>query len=61
VSGILDSSVLIAAKRQGKNARQALTAIRERIGESEVGISVVTLIELAHGAAVKNQRNPCHR
>jgi predicted nucleic acid-binding protein len=51
VSGILDSSVLIAAKRQGKNARQALTAIRERIGETEVGISVVTLIELAHGAA----------
>jgi len=48
---ILDSSVLIAAERQGKNARQVLTAIRENIGETEVGISVVTLIELAHGAA----------
>jgi len=48
---ILDSSVLIAAERQGKNARQVLTALREHIGETEVGISVVTLIELAHGAA----------
>ena|SRR5579863_44872 len=48
---ILDSSVLIAAERQGKNARQVLTAIAKEIGETEVGISVVTLIELAHGAA----------
>ena len=28
-----------------------MTALREQIGETEVGISVVTLIELAHGAA----------
>ena len=48
---ILDSSVLIAAERQGKNARQVLTAVAKEIGETEVGISVVTLIELAHGAA----------
>ena len=48
---ILDSTVLIAAERQGRNARQVLTDIREQIGETEVGISVVTLIELAHGAA----------
>ena len=48
---ILDSSVLIAAERQGKNAHQVLTALREHIGETEVGVSVVTLIELAHGAA----------
>ena len=48
---ILDSSVLVAAEREGRNARQALTAIAREIGETEVGISVVTLIELAHGAA----------
>lgn len=48
---ILDSSVLIAAERQGKNARQVLSAIAQEVGETEVGISVVTLIELAHGAA----------
>ena len=48
---ILDSSVLISAERQGKNARQMLTSIADKISETEVGISVVTLIELAHGAA----------
>ena len=47
----LDSSILIAAERQGQNARQVLTAIAQGIGETEVGVSVVTLIELAHGAA----------
>jgi predicted nucleic acid-binding protein len=48
---ILDSSVLIGAERQGKNARQILTGISGKIGETEVGISIVTLVELAHGAA----------
>jgi proteic killer suppression protein len=36
---ILDSSVLIAAEREGKNARQVLTAIHEHIGETEVNIA----------------------
>lgn len=48
---ILDSSVLVAAERQGQNARQVLASIAREIAETEVGISVVTLIELAHGAA----------
>jgi len=48
---ILDSSVLIAAERKGRNARQALTAIASRVSGEDVAISVVTLIELAHGAA----------
>jgi len=48
---ILDSSVLITAERQGQNARQMLTAISRTAGETEIAISVVTLIELAHGAA----------
>lgn len=47
---ILDSSVLIAAEREGKNARQALASIAQEIADTDVGISVVTLIELAHGA-----------
>ncbi len=51
---IFDSSVLIATERQGKNARQMLTAIAGKIGETDIGISVVTLIELAHGAARAN-------
>jgi predicted nucleic acid-binding protein len=48
---ILDSSVLIAAERQEQNARQMLTGISGTFGDADIGISVVTLIELAHGAA----------
>jgi predicted nucleic acid-binding protein len=48
---ILDSSVLIAAERQGRNARQMLAAVARTAGETEIALSVVTLIELAHGAA----------
>ena len=43
---ILDSSVLIAAERQGQNSRQMLSAIARRAGETEIALSVVTLIEL---------------
>ena len=48
---ILDSSLLITAERQGQNARQMLAAISGPTGNTEIAISVVTLIELAHGAA----------
>ena len=48
---ILDSSVLVAAERQGQNARHMLSSVARKIAETEIGISVVTLIELAHGAA----------
>ena len=48
---ILDSSLLIAAERQGKNARQMLSALAAAGGDTDVAISVVTLLELAHGAA----------
>ncbi len=48
---ILDSSVLIKAERQGQNARQMLTEISRRAGNTDIAVSVVTLIELAHGAA----------
>lgn len=48
---ILDSSVLISGERQGKNARQILSEIIAAVGNTEIAISVVTLVELAHGAA----------
>jgi len=47
---ILDSSILIAAERRGANARQALGEIASRAKGENVAISVITLIELAHGA-----------
>jgi tRNA(fMet)-specific endonuclease VapC len=51
---ILDSSVLIAADRTGQNARHALQDISEQLGRTDIGLSVVTLIELAHGAERAN-------
>jgi predicted nucleic acid-binding protein len=48
---ILDSSVLIVAERNGSNARQALSEIAARAAGEDAALSVVTLIELAHGAA----------
>jgi tRNA(fMet)-specific endonuclease VapC len=51
---ILDSSVLVAAERQGQNAREALEAIAPRIGNDDIAISVVTVMELAHGVARPN-------
>jgi predicted nucleic acid-binding protein len=54
MGSILDSSLLIAAERKGRNARQALREIALRVAGEDVGVSVVTLIELAHGAVRGN-------
>ena len=48
---ILDSSVLISAERLGQNVRQILTTISRSAGNTEIALSVVTVIELAHGVA----------
>jgi predicted nucleic acid-binding protein len=47
---ILDSSVIIAAERGGQSVRQILEQVQASQGETEVGISVVTVAELVHGA-----------
>jgi predicted nucleic acid-binding protein len=51
---ILDSTVIVAAERAGQNAHRLMTSIDQRITETQIGVSVVTLIELAHGAARAN-------
>jgi predicted nucleic acid-binding protein len=51
---ILDSSILIAAERKGRNARQALAEIALHAAGEDVAVSVVTLMELAHGVARAN-------
>ncbi len=51
---ILDSSVLIAAERKGQTARQALAGIALSVAGEDVAVSVITLIELAHGVARAN-------
>jgi len=47
---ILDSSVIIAAERRGHSVRQILEQVHSSQGETEVGLSVVTVAELIHGA-----------
>ncbi|MGC1382686.1 MAG: PIN domain-containing protein [Candidatus Acidiferrales bacterium] len=46
----MDSSVLVASERQGRNARQMLASLSDLESNTDVGISVVSLVELAHGA-----------
>ncbi|MGA2902821.1 MAG: PIN domain-containing protein [Candidatus Korobacteraceae bacterium] len=47
---ILDSSVVVAAERRGHTVPQILDQIRSTYGETDVGLSVVTVAELVHGA-----------
>lgn len=53
---ILDSSVLISAERQGQNTRQMLSAMVRKTGDTEIALSVITLLELAHGVARADTR-----
>ena len=46
---MLDSTAAVAAERQGKNARQLLEAVALGTGDEGIAISVVTVLELAHG------------
>jgi predicted nucleic acid-binding protein len=51
VGPVLDSTVLIAAERQGLTARQTLAGMGSRFPGEPFALSVVSLIELAHGVA----------
>ena len=46
---ILDSSVVIAGERRGHTVRQILEQFKSTYGETEIGLSVVTIVELVHG------------
>jgi tRNA(fMet)-specific endonuclease VapC len=50
VGVILDSSIIIAAERRGRTVRQILEQVRLAQGEIDIGVSVVTIAELVHGA-----------
>jgi predicted nucleic acid-binding protein len=48
---MLDSTAAVAAERQGKNDRQLLEAVVLETGDEGIAVSVVTVLELAHGIA----------
>jgi len=58
---IFDASVIVAAERTGHTVRQILEQTRAIYGETEIGLSVVSIAELMHGAyrgtdQIKRQR-----
>lgn len=46
---VLDSSAIVSAERQGDNPKQLLQSLARQTGDDELAVSVVTLLELAHG------------
>jgi tRNA(fMet)-specific endonuclease VapC len=46
---ILDSSILIAAERGGESVGQILKRVGAAHGDTEAGLSAVTIVELTHG------------
>jgi predicted nucleic acid-binding protein len=41
----------VAAEREGKNARQLLESVGVETGDDNIALSVITVLELAHGVA----------
>jgi predicted nucleic acid-binding protein len=52
---IFDSSVMIVAERKGLTVLEALEQFKVDLGETEIGLSVVTIAELMHGAYRANE------
>lgn len=51
---MLDSTAAVAAEREGKNARQLLESVVLETGDDGISLSVVTVLELAHGITRAN-------
>lgn len=47
---VLDSSVIIAAERRNHTVRQILEQLKKALGDIEIGLSVISIAELVHGA-----------
>jgi predicted nucleic acid-binding protein len=52
---ILDTSVIVRAERRGHSVAEILAQVRQTHGETEVGVSVVTIAELTHGVERSKQ------
>jgi len=49
LGALLDSSFLIAAERRGLSAAEALLEVDRLLPEEDVGLSVISVMEVAHG------------
>jgi predicted nucleic acid-binding protein len=61
VGTVLDSSVIIVAERRGDTVREILEQVKAVQGEIEIGVSVVTIAELVHGAIAPKPNCRTHR
>jgi tRNA(fMet)-specific endonuclease VapC len=58
--GILaDSTVMIAAERAGSTPRQVIADLIARYGDAEAALSVISVVELAHG--IERAQAPARR
>ena len=46
---ILDTSAIVTAERRGHSVPRILAQVREAWGDTEIGLSVVSIVELTHG------------
>ncbi len=46
---IIDSTIPMKAERGGLNARQAIMNLRQEVDDQAIAISVISLVEFAHG------------
>src|ERR1700733_12240817 len=49
VSLIIDTSILIQSERRNESAKHILQRIRAACGEVDIGVSVISVMELIHG------------
>jgi predicted nucleic acid-binding protein len=49
VSLIIDTSILIQSERRNESAKHILQRVKAAYGEVDIGISVITVMELTHG------------
>jgi len=46
---ILDTCILVAADRRKETVRQVMQRVQESLGEVEIALSTVSVVELTHG------------
>lgn len=46
---ILDTSVIVTGERSGHTVSEILAQLRQICGETEIGVSAITIVELTHG------------
>jgi hypothetical protein len=54
---MLDSTAVVAAERQGKNARQLLEAVEREAGDYGAAVSVVTVLDSLTASRASTQSN----